>query len=179
MVKVVEMISVKPVMVTQLGPTEDGIVEVRGHVLDKNAGLYAARIVATSNMKKEICVAGPAFIDLNKMTGEFRIQVKAPTEDLFYSQADPKFMEIFVSRRQIEKIKYGAAADASERIQVQHLELCLRLPMEYLPDPRTVLEDEADRQRFEREIADRMKRQEEERLTRIAENLARKEERAK
>ncbi len=88
-------------------------------------------------------------------------------------------LEIFVSRRQIDKIKYGAAADASERIQVQHLELCLRLPLEYIPDPRTVIEDEIDRQRFEREIAERMKRQEEERLIRLAENMARKEERAK
>jgi hypothetical protein len=51
--------------------------------------------------------------------------------------------------------------------------------MEYLPDPRTVIEDEADRQRFEREIAERMKRQEEERLIKLAENMARKEERAK
>ena len=152
------MISVKPVMVNQLGQTEEGIVEVRGHALDKNAGLYAARIVAMSNMKKELAVCGPSMIDLNKQTGEFRIQIKAQIEDLFYSQTDPKLLEIFVSRRQIDKIKYGAAADASERIQVQHLELCLRLPLEYLPDPRTVIEDEVDRQRFEREIAERMKR---------------------
>jgi len=55
----------------------------------------------------------------------------------------------------------------------------LRLPLEYIPDPRTVIEDEIDRQRFEREIAERMKRQEEERLIRLAENMARKEERAK
>lgn len=130
-------------------------------------------------MKKELAVCGPAHIDLNKNSGEFRIQIKAQIEDLFYSQNDQKVLEIFVSRRQIDKIKYGAAADASERIQVQHLELCLRLPMEYLPDPRTVIEDEADRQRFEREIAERMKRQEEERLIKLAENMARKEERAK
>ena len=42
-----------------------------------------------------------------------------------------------------------------------------------------MIEDEIDRQRFEREIAERMKRQEEERLIKLAENLARKEERAK
>jgi hypothetical protein len=69
-----------------------------------------------SNMKKELAVVGPSQIDLNKQTGEFRIQIKAPIEDLFYSQTDPKLLEIFVSRRQIDKIKYGAAADASERI---------------------------------------------------------------
>lgn len=85
MVKVVEMISVKPVMVNQLGQTEEGVVEVRGHALDKNAGLYAARIVAVSNMKKELAVSGPSLIDLNRQTGEFRIQIKAQIEDLFYS----------------------------------------------------------------------------------------------
>lgn len=69
-------------------------------------------------MKKELAVCGPAHIELNKNSGEFRIQIKAQIEDLFYSQADPKILEIFVSRRQIDKIKYGAAADASERIQV-------------------------------------------------------------
>lgn len=99
MVKVVEMISVKPIMVNQLGQTEDGMLEIRGHALDQNAGLYAARIVAVSNMKKELAVSGPSQISMNKQSGEFRIQIKAQIEDLFYSQADPKLIEIFVSRR--------------------------------------------------------------------------------
>ena len=88
-------------------------------------------------------------------------------------------LEIFVSRRQIDKIKYGAAADASERIQVQHLELCMRLPFEYIPDPRTVIEDEVDRQRFERDLAERQRREKEEKLIKEAERIARKEEKEK
>lgn len=72
-VKVVEMISVKPLMVNKIGQTEDGVVEVRGLALDKNAGIYAARIVSMANMKKELAVAGPAMIDMNKSTGEFLI----------------------------------------------------------------------------------------------------------
>jgi hypothetical protein len=131
-------------------------------------------------MKKELAVVGPAFIDFNKTTGEFIVTLKAAgIDDLFFSETDPKVLELFISRRQIDKIKYGSAADASERIQVQHLELCLRAPMDYFPDPRTVIEDDVDRQKFEREIAERMKRQEEERLIMVAANLARKEERAK
>lgn len=51
--------------------------------------------------------------------------------------------------------------------------------MDYFPDPRTVIEDDADRQRYERDMAERLKRQEEERLLQVAQNLARKEERAK
>lgn len=85
-------------------------------------------------------------------------------EDLFYSQNDPKYLELYISRRQIDKIKYGPAADANERIQVQHLELCCRLPMDYYPDPRTIIEDDVDRQRYERDMAERLRRQEEERL---------------
>jgi len=99
-VKVVEMLSVKPVMINHLGQTEDGSVEVRGLVLDKNVGLYAARIVATSNMKKEIAVAGPAFIEFNKTSGEFVVTLKtAGIDDLFFSQTDPKMLELFISRR--------------------------------------------------------------------------------
>jgi hypothetical protein len=150
-------------------------------VLDKaNCGIYAVRIVAANNMKKELAVVGPSQIEYNKTTGEFLVTLKTQgLEDMFYSQSDPKFIELYVSRRQIDKIKYGAAADASERIQVQHLELCCRLPMDYYPDPRTIIEDDVDRQRFERDMAERLRRQEEERLIQVAANLARKEERAK
>lgn len=51
--------------------------------------------------------------------------------------------------------------------------------MVYYPDPRTIIEDDVDRQRQERDMAERLKRQEEERLIMVAANLARKEERAK
>ena len=30
---------------------------------------------------------------------------------------------------------------SNERINIAHLEIVLRLPMEYIPDPRTVIED--------------------------------------
>lgn len=132
---------------------------MRGTVLDKAVGLYAARIVAQSNMKKEIAVVGPSQIEYNKTTGEFVVTLKTPgVEDLYFSQNDPKYIELYISRRQVEKIKYGKDADASERIQVQHLELCLRGPMEYYPDPRTIIEDDVDRQRYERDMAERLKR---------------------
>lgn len=49
-----------------------------------------------------------------------------------------------MSRRQVDKIKYGAAGDPAEKINVTHLELCLRLPLDILPDPRTVIEDDLD-----------------------------------
>lgn len=55
--------------------------------------------------------------------------------------------------------------------------IAVRVPLEYIPDPRTIIEDEADRQRFEKEMADKVKRLEEERLIRVAERLARKEDR--
>lgn len=100
-------------------------------------------------------------------------------EGLFYSQDDPKYLELYIQRRQVDKIKYGSAADDKERINVTHLELSNRQPMDYFPDPRTVIEDDADRQKHERDMAERMKRLEEERLIMVAANLARKEERAR
>ena len=57
-----------------------------------------------------------------------------------------------------------------------HLELALRLPMEFLPDPRTVIEDAQDREREERDLAERRKREQEEKMLREAQKLVRQEE---
>lgn len=46
---------------------------------------------------------------------------------------------------------------SNERINVTHLELAIRLPMEYIPDPRTVIEDAYDREKEERDAEDRRK----------------------
>lgn len=70
--------------------------------------------------------------------------------------------------KQIDKIKYGAEADQNEKIKVDQLECVLRLPMEYIPDPRTVIEDEQDQKMFEREAEERAARAEEERLIKLA-----------
>ena len=55
-------------------------------------------------------------------------------------------IEIYVRRAQIDKIKYGANADAAEekKIKVDQLECVMRLPMEFIPDPRMVIEDQQD-----------------------------------
>ena len=60
-----------------------------------------------------------------------------------------------------------------------HLELALRLPMEFIPDPRTVIEDAHDREKEERDLADRRKREQEEKLVREAQKLVRQEEKRK
>ena len=61
-VMVVEIVSSKPIMINQLNESEDGGVEARGIVLDKEIGLYAARIAALNKMNKDIKAVGPANI---------------------------------------------------------------------------------------------------------------------
>ena len=68
---------------------------------------------------------------------------------------------------------------SNERINVAHLELAMRLPMEYLPDPRTVIEDQQDKEKEERDAAERRKREQEERMVKEAEKLIRQEEKKK
>lgn len=51
--------------------------------------------------------------------------------------------------------------------------------MDYLPDPRTVIEDAQDREREMRDAADRRKREQEEKLVREAQKLVRQEEKRK
>jgi hypothetical protein len=46
-------------MVNQLSQTEDGGIVASGIVLNKEIGLYAARVVALSKMNKDISVVGP------------------------------------------------------------------------------------------------------------------------
>ena len=63
--------------------------------------------------------------------------------------------------------------DTGEKVNVAHLELCLTLPMEYVPDPRTVIEDAADIEREARDAELRKKKQEELEMIRQAEKVAR------
>ena len=61
--KVVEFLSVKPLLISQLLENDEGNVEIRGMMLPQPAGqevgLYAARIVAIKNLKKDIKLVGP------------------------------------------------------------------------------------------------------------------------
>jgi len=172
-VLVVEFYSVKPVTISQLTESEDGGVDIRGTMLSNEVGLYAARIVSVKNPKKDIKVVGPPNIQLDKATRNFIITIEGPSDGLFYSE-DPKILEIYIRKSQIDKIQYGVASQ--ERINVAHLELAMRIPMEFLPDPRTVIEDAHDREKEERDAADRRKREQEEKLVREAQRLVRQEE---
>jgi hypothetical protein len=169
-VLVVEFYSIKPVAISQLTESEDGGVDIRGTMLSNEVGLYAARIVAIKNTKKDIKVVGPPNIQFDKNTRNFIITIEGPSDGLFYSD-DPKILEIYIRKSQIDKIQYGVASQ--ERINVAHLELAMRVPMEYLPDPRTVIEDAQDREKEERDAAERRKREQEEKLVREAQKLVR------
>ena len=49
-------------MVLQLNKSEDGGVDVRGQMLTNEKGIYAARIAAVKNMKKDVKLVGPSNI---------------------------------------------------------------------------------------------------------------------
>jgi len=170
----VELLSTKELKVGELKATDNENIEVIGQMLNaKDRGIYAMRIV--SSKKKEKAVIGPADIQYNKQTGEF-MGTFPPQEDVFY-QEDPKFMELYV-RIKPESIPYEEPS--TERINVaQGLELCLKLPMEFIPDPRTIIEDAHDRDREDREKERLAKKLEEERVLREADRAARMNKKAK
>ena len=136
-VKVVEIVTSKTISVHNLAEDESQGVVVHGQVLDtKGVGLYAARIVAAAKMTKDLKVVGPANINYNKNTGDFQLNMPGPIDNAFYCSEDPKFIEFYIRRKQIDKIQYGV--ESNERINVnQGLELAYSLPMQYIPDPRT------------------------------------------
>lgn len=78
-------------------------------MLSNDAGLYAARIVSIKNMKKDIKLVGPPNIQFNKTTKQFIISIEGPADGLFYSE-DPKTIEIYIRKSQIDKIQYGVAS---------------------------------------------------------------------
>ena len=61
-VKVVELVSQKPVRVDYIQPTADDGIECRGSVIDRETGIYAARLVAANKMNKDIVAIGPSQI---------------------------------------------------------------------------------------------------------------------
>jgi hypothetical protein len=110
----------------------------------------------------------------------FIIHMDGPIENVFYSE-DPKVMELYVREKDADKISYGQPSN--EKINFAQignvLKLGLRLPMEYIPDPRTVIEDAQDREKEERDAEERRKRIEEERMIKEAQKMARQEEKRK
>ena len=92
-------------------------------------------------MKKDIKLVGPPAIQFDKVAKSFIISIEGPVENVFYSE-EPKLLEIYIRKQRGDRagdIKYGEPSN--ERINVAHLELAMRMPMEYIPDPRTVIED--------------------------------------
>ena len=150
-VKVVEIVTQKAVMISALEMAPDGSVVCIGRTLDKEAGIYASRIVALSKMQKDLVVAGPPQIECNRESGDFKITMPGPVEGAFYNQEDPRIYELYISRLQIAKIAYGEPSN--DRVKVAQLECAFSVPMEQIPDPRTVLEDAADFEKEERERA--------------------------
>ena len=107
-VKVVEFLSEKPLLINQLHESEDGGVEVRGMMFptsQQDIGLYAARIVAIKNQKKDIKIVGPPNIQFDKQTKDFIISIDGPLENVFFSD-DPKVLEIYV-RKSKQEVQYG------------------------------------------------------------------------
>ena len=121
MVMIVELFSSRALLVNNLNHTEDGGIEVQGFNLKPTeAGIYAARIVNPANTKKDYGLVGPSRINYDPAKHTFTINFDPPPngEEVFYSQ-EQKILEIYVRKAQIDKIKYGADADPSEKIKVE------------------------------------------------------------
>lgn len=93
-------------------------------------------------------------------------------EEVFYLQDNPKFLEIYL-RVKPETIAYGIPTNDRINVNVGLL-LCLKLPMEMLPDPWTVVEDQQDLEKEKKEKELQSKMEEERRIVKEADLLAKK-----
>ena len=99
-------------------------------------GIYAVRVC--NQKKKESAIIGPQNISVDKSNMTFVATFTGPIQDVFYSE-QPKFLEIYL-RVKPDKIEYGVPSN--ERINVNtNLLSALRMPMEFVPDPWTIIED--------------------------------------
>ena len=114
----------------------------------------------------------------DKNTGKFTLNIEPPSEEVFYAP-DTKWLELYVRRRAVDTIKYGSADEKVTAKTFNELENVLRIPMEYVPDPRVVKEDAHDAEQFERDMRERAERAEEERQIKLAQDMAKKEEKEK
>lgn len=105
-VKVVELVAEKVMAIDTLQQSEDQGVEARGRMLNKEVAIYAASIVTSSKMDKDIKAVDPSNIQFDKESKEFIVNIPGPLEDLFY-QEDMKFIKFFIRTKKIDQIQYG------------------------------------------------------------------------
>lgn len=67
-------------------------------MLNHEVAIYAASIVASSKMDKDIKAVDPSNIQFNKDTGDFLLNIPGPMEDLFYND-DTRFIKFFIRRK--------------------------------------------------------------------------------
>jgi len=67
-------------------------------MLDRETGIYAARIVAANKMTKDLVAVGPANIQFDKPTGDFTLTIPGPQNDAFYSE-DLKLIQFYINTR--------------------------------------------------------------------------------
>lgn len=67
-----------------MNQTADGGIEIKGIVLDKMIGLYAARIASLGKLNKDLKVVGPQYIQYQKNSGDFTVTMPGPINDAFY-----------------------------------------------------------------------------------------------
>ena len=175
-VKIVELYFRKSINIYQLSGTEDEGVEVQGQMLPNEEkkydfGVYAVRIASLKNLKKDVVIVGPPGIKFDQNTQKFSVTFPGPI-DAFYSD-DEKILEMYM-RKTSPPILYGQPSD--ERINISHLLIGDRIPMVLYPDPRIILEDEADKEREERLREAQLKQEEEDRLAEEIDREAKKRE---
>lgn len=176
-VKVVEILSKKEVRVHTLSATNDGGVEVKGQQIlsMEKYGVYAMRIC--NQKKKETAIISPQFIQIDKKDMSFVGTFPSLSEDVFYQKDNPKFLEIYL-RVKPESIAYGVPTTDRINVNVGLLH-CLKLPMEFIPDPRTIVEDTNDLEMEEKEKALKLKMELDKKNLKEGEMKARKEMRDK
>ncbi|CAK58332.1 unnamed protein product (macronuclear) [Paramecium tetraurelia] len=136
-VAIVYLVSHKDLCVTKIEDSNDGSILVYGKMLEDEVGVYALQILPftsdSSNVsdKNENNKIGPEHIEFDRQTKCFIAKIGNQGQPCTYDIR--QYIDLY-TRKSPESIPYMKST--REKLNLKHVDLKLRIPVIYYPDPR-------------------------------------------
>ncbi|CAK88043.1 unnamed protein product (macronuclear) [Paramecium tetraurelia] len=151
-VAIVYIVSHKDLCVTKIEDSNDGSILVHGKMLEDLVGVYALQILPfTSDSgkvpdKNENNKIGPEHIEFDRQTKCFIAKIGNQGQPCTYDIR--QYIDLY-TRNTPESIPYKKST--REKLNLKHIELKLRIPVIFYPDPRYAHEEQEAQQSHQQE----------------------------
>ncbi|CAD8144747.1 unnamed protein product [Paramecium pentaurelia] len=151
-VAIVYIVSHKDLCVTKIEDSNDGCILVHGKMLEDLVGVYALQILPFSSDsgkvpdKNENNKIGPEHIEFDRQTKCFVAKIGNQGQPCTYDIR--QYIDLY-TRNTPESIPYKKST--REKLNLKHIELKLRIPVIFYPDPRYAHEEQEALQSHQQE----------------------------